>query len=130
MTYQRSKSDSAKIVTQEKGFTLIELLVVIAVIGILVAIAIPQFASYKSRSVDTQMRSDIKNAVLAMESYYSSLHSYPSSTAQLTNNGYRQTNGVSLVINVTTPSDFTVTASKTGGTQPSFTYNSLTGETN
>lgn len=54
----------------EKGFTLIELLVVIAIIGILAAIAIPQFAEYRQRGFDARAKSDLRNVAAAEEAYY------------------------------------------------------------
>ena len=54
----------------EKGFTLIELMIVIAIIGILAAIAIPQFSSYRKRSFDAAAKSDLRNLATAMEAYY------------------------------------------------------------
>lgn len=64
----------------EKGFTLIELLVVIAIIGILAAIAIPQFAAYRARAFCSQVESDVANTVIAQEGVYADVQAYDSTT--------------------------------------------------
>lgn len=112
------------------GFSLLELLVVVAIIGLLAAIAIPQFLSYRARAVDSQMKSDLKNAALAMDSYFAEKKVYPTSVAAIVSVGFNQTDGVALTIALTTPSSFTITASKPNGTQPNFTFDSVTGNIN
>ena len=53
----------------QKGFTLIELMIVIAIIGILAAIAIPQFSAYKARGYMASAISDAKNMYTAVEAW-------------------------------------------------------------
>ncbi|WP_273266974.1 type IV pilin protein [Flexistipes sinusarabici] len=61
----------------KKGFTLIELLVVVAIIGILAAIAIPQFAQYRENAFNSAAESDLRNVKTSLESYYAENLGYP-----------------------------------------------------
>jgi type IV pilus assembly protein PilA len=67
----------------QKGFTLIELMIVIAIIGILAAIAIPQFSAYRRRSYNASANADLRNAATAQEAYYVDFATYTGTITKL-----------------------------------------------
>src|ERR1700757_5301895 len=60
----------------QAGFTLIELLVVILIIGILAAVAIPAFLNQRGKANDANVKSDIKTAQTAEETYFTDQQAY------------------------------------------------------
>lgn len=85
---------------ERQGFTLIELMVVIAIIGILAAIAVPQYSAYRSRSYNAAAIEDLKNAEIAQEIYFSEHQTYCANTSTLIGTTYMLllSKGVTLTI--------------------------------
>lgn len=123
----------------QKGFTLIELLVVVAIIGILVAIAIPQFASYKKNANDSAAQTDVRTVALAAEAYYAANTAYPASdtsgnlggpAAIWTSAGVSKlSTGTTLTFtnNGGTPPTYNIVGSNSGGSGKIFTWASASG---
>ncbi len=87
------------VIQTEAGFTLLELLVVVAIIGILAAVAIPQFSVFRGRGFDADVRSNVKNLITAQEAYFVDTESYGSGNgndAKFTSRGFRQSAGVNI----------------------------------
>ena len=101
---------------KEEGFTLIELMIVIAIIGILAAIAIPQFSAYRTRSYNSSAQSDVRNIATAQEAYYVDYSTYTSDVDNLTgaSYGFMPSGNVTSATTGTTTS-YTITGAHSSG---------------
>ena len=103
-----------------KGFTLIELLVVVTIIGILAAIAIPQFSSYRAQAFCSRVESDVKNTVTAQEAEYADKQAYDPSVEI-------ESDGVTITVTDNTTS-VDVTGTHATCTKGTFSFGGSTGK--
>ncbi len=118
--------------SKKEGFTLVELLIVVAIIGILAAIAIPQFAAYREKAYCSAIKSDLANLAISEEAYFTDNDKYIITGNGTTVTGFAATSNVTLALG-SPSSDATVDWSATGthpncnGGSTVYTWNSAAG---
>lgn len=114
-----------------RGLTLIELLMVVTIIGVLSAIAVPQFYTYRQTAYDARAKSDLRNAANAQEAHFLINGDYLNCTdaacqSQLPDFRLSNTVTITFVADNGAQPTFTGTASSSGGRR-TFTYDSAAG---
>jgi type IV pilus assembly protein PilA len=111
----------------EGGFTLIELLVVIIIIGILAAIAIPMYLSQRQKGWNSNVQSDLRNAAVAQESYFTDNSAYTAVVADLAANGYNQSANIVIAVPTANATGYCMEANHTSGGN-TYKFDSSVGE--
>jgi general secretion pathway protein G len=76
------------VIKNQQGFTLIELLIVISIIGILAAIAVPNYHVAVIKAREAVLREDLYTIISSIDQFYSDQGRYPESLQELTDKGY------------------------------------------
>ncbi|MDN3484702.1 type IV pilin protein [Pseudoalteromonas sp. APC 3224] len=102
-------------VAKHTGFTLIELMIAVAIVGILAAIAVPNYSEYVKRASRAEAASALLDAANKQEQYFVDNRAYSTSFSDLGIQSKTENGHFKLTINVVNSNEFTITAKPIDG---------------
>jgi len=99
----------------QQGFTLIELMITVAIVGIIAAIAVPNYSEYIKRASRAEAASALLDAANKQEQYFVDNRAYSTSFSDLGIQSKTETGHFELTINVVNSNEFTITAKPIAG---------------
>jgi len=94
-----------------RGIVLTDVLILLVTATLLLAVGVPELFAARQRSVQAQIRDDLRKLAVAQESYFYDHHVYSADLEQLQGMGFRSSPGVRLVVNEATQMGWSATAS-------------------
>ncbi|MEW6233998.1 MAG: type II secretion system protein [Candidatus Omnitrophota bacterium] len=107
---------------RKMGFTLIELLIVVAIIGVLAAIAVPNFLNAQTRARVARTNGDLQALGMAIDTYFLDHNKHPNNQSHLTVDLKGLTTPVSYISGVGFRDIFKAQQGSTGNNQESYLY--------
>jgi competence protein ComGC len=92
-----------------RGIVLIDLLILLVTLALLLAVGVPELSAARRRSVQAQIRDDLRKLAAAQSSYFYDHHVYSADLEQLRSAGFRSSPGVHLVVNEATQTGWSAT---------------------
>ena len=108
-----------RIAKNRRGFTLVELIVVTVIIGVISAIAIPQYFKVKGRAHVASMKTDLRNLATAEEMYFAEHSRYTDDLGAL---AFRPSSGVRIQLALGGTASWSASATHTASTQSCVIY--------
>ena len=99
----------------QQGFTLIELMITVAIVGIIAAIAVPNYSEYIKRASRAEAASALLDAANKQEQYFVDNRAYSTSFSDLGIQSKTENGHFELTINVVNSNEFTITAKPIAG---------------
>ncbi|BBW92157.1 type IV minor pilin protein PilE [Pseudoalteromonas sp. PS1M3] len=100
---------------KQRGFTLIELMIAVAIVGIIAAVAVPNYTEYVKRASRAEAASALLDAANKQEQYFVDNRAYSTSFSDLGIQSKTENGHFELTINVVNSNEFTITAKPIAG---------------